>query len=227
VIAALPRWLAGTYGVRFAFGLTVTAYDRPNVQAGGMEFIAEHLVVCPGDDLQTLYADLLGASGLVKCKLQMMRSEPYPDCRLGPMLAAGLTLRHYPAFEGCKALAQVSQRFDRDLPAYGRYGIHVMASQNHAGELTIGDSHEYGSAVTPFDQSTIDELILDYLRTFLVAPTLRIASRWHGTYVKHPSAAYVVIRPAPHVVVITGVGGAGMTLSFGLADAVVAELAGA
>jgi FAD dependent oxidoreductase TIGR03364 len=227
VIATLPRWLAETFGVRFVFGITTTAYDPPHVHGGGAEFIAEQLIVCAGDDLQTLYPDALGEAGLVRCKLQMMRSVPCPESRLGPMLAAGLTLRHYRAFEGCRALAQVGQRFDRDLPAYGQYGIHVMASQNGAGELTLGDSHEYGSAVAPFDRTLIDDLILDYLRTFLVAPQLRIASRWHGTYVKHRTAAYVVIRPAPRVVVVTGLGGAGMTLSFGLADTVVAELAGA
>ena len=227
VVAALPRWLAETHGVRFAFGHAVTAYDPPHVHTGGTEFIAEQLMVCPGDDLQTLYPEALAAAGLVACKLQMMRSVPCPESRLGPMLAAGLTLRHYRAFERCPALARVVERFDRDLPAYGEYGIHVMASQNGAGELTLGDSHEYGPAVAPFDRTLIDELILNYLRTFLVAPHLRIASRWHGTYAKHPTAAYVAIRPAPRVVVVTGVGGAGMTLSFGLADTIVEELAGA
>ena len=64
-------------------------------------------------------------------------------------------------------------------------------------------------------------MILDYLDTFLDAPDLQIAARWHGIYAKHPRDAYFVAQPAPGVTVVTGLGGAGMTLSFGLADEVV------
>ncbi len=98
-----------------------------------------------------------------------------------------------------------------------------MVSQNGLGELTIGDSHEYGAAIEPFNKSEIDELILDYLKTFLVVPALPIAARWHGTYAKHPARPYVVLHPDSGITAITGLGGAGMTLSFGLAEAVVAR----
>jgi D-hydroxyproline dehydrogenase subunit beta len=89
--------------------------------------------------------------------------------------------------------------------------------------LIIGDSHEYGDAIDPFDNAEIDDWILAYLKTFLDAHKLRIAARWHGTYVKHPSEPYVIVNPAVRVTAITGVGGAGMTLSFGLAEQVVAR----
>ena len=75
------------------------------------------------------------------------------------------------------------------------------------GELTLGDSHEYGDAIEPFDNPHIDELILAYMRTFLTVPDLTIAARWHGTYVKHPTAAYVVARLAPQTLAVTGVEG--------------------
>ena len=72
----------------------------------------------------------------------------------------------------------------------------MLVSQNGRGELTIGDSHEYGDLIEPFDKTEIDEWILGYLKTFLDAPGLRIASRWHGTYAKHMTEPYVVIHPA-------------------------------
>lgn len=158
----------------------------------------------------------------MRCKLQMMRTSPV-GWRLGPMLAAGLTLRHYQAFAACPSLPALRERLDREHPAYGRYGIHVMASQNGAGELVLGDSHEYDAAAEPFDKAEIDRLILDYLHTFLAAPDLSIAARWHGVYVKHPTEAYRVLRPAPRVTAVVAAGGAGMTLSFGLAEQVVRE----
>ena len=51
----------------------------------------------------------------------------------------------------------------------------------------------------------------------------RIASRWNGVYVKHPTEPYFIARPAAGVTVVTGVGGAWMTLSFGLAEKIVKE----
>jgi hypothetical protein len=142
------------------------------------------------------------------------------------MLAAGLTLLHYKAFAGCPGLAAVRDRLTRQWPDHIPYGIHVMAAQNGAGELTLGDSHEYGADVTPFDNPSIDRLILDYLSTFLQIPELTIASRWHGIYVKHPTSAFSVLEPAAAATAVVGVGGAGMTLSFGLAEQTVAERLG-
>jgi hypothetical protein len=45
-------------------------------------------------------------------------------------------------------------------------------------------------------------------------------------YVKHPAEPWVVLEPAAGVTATVGVGGAGMTLSFGLAERVVADKLG-
>src|SRR5262249_50080204 len=138
--------------------------------------------------------------------------------RVGPMLAAGLTLRHYRSFAQCPTLPALVARLDRQLPDYGKYGIHVLVSQNSAGEIALGDSHEFGDAIEPFDKPHIDDLVLQYLRTFAAIPNLRIDSRWHGIYLKHKTEPYVIAAPQPGMKVVTGVGGNGMTLSFGLAE---------
>jgi hypothetical protein len=137
--------------------------------------------------------------------------------RLGPHLAGGLTLCHYPAFRICAALAALQQRVAAECPEYVRYGIHVMASQNHLGEVVIGDSHEYDEAIEPFDKAVIDGLILDYLRRMVRLPDETVAGRWHGHYAKHPTLPVFCARPRPGVSIMTAPGGAGMTLSFGLA----------
>ena len=225
VVAALPGYLAEKYGVRFEFGRAVVGYDRPYLLApGGPAVEADRLYVCSGDEVRTLYPDAFRSAGLARCKLQMMRAAPPADGRrLGPMLAGGLTLRHYRSFERCPGLPALKARVAAETPEFDRLGIHVMASQNGRGELVVGDSHEYGDAITPFDRDEVERLILGYLRTFLDAPGLRVEARWNGIYVKHPSEPYCILRPEPGVAVVAGVGGAGMTLSFGLAERVVGE----
>jgi D-hydroxyproline dehydrogenase subunit beta len=221
-VAKLAAHLETRYGVAFRFDTTVLGFKTPLVATSGEPEGAEQLIVCTGDDIQTLYPSALRDESVVRCKLQMMRTEAQPDSwRIGPMLAAGLTLAHYRAFEICPTLPALKERLEREYPEYKRYGIHVLVSQNGAGELTLGDSHEYGAEIEPFDKSHIDTLILKYLEGFLDAPHLRIASRWQGTYLKHRQKPWVVAHPDSRVTLVTGVGGAGMTLSFGLAEKVI------
>jgi FAD dependent oxidoreductase TIGR03364 len=224
VIANLPTRLNNEYRVQFAFNCAVTAYNDRHALAGGEKYIADNLYVCAGDDLQTLFPTIFRDSGLIRCKLQMMRSHPMSDdWRVGPMLAAGLTLAHYRAFQDCPSLPSLKRRFADEMSDYLRFGIHVMVSQNGLGELTLGDSHEYAAEISPFDKQEIDELALSYLSTFFNAPELRIASRWNGVYVKHPTKPYFIARLDSGVTICAGVGGAGMTLSFGLAEKIVRE----
>ncbi len=227
VLARLPDWLASELGIQFRFDTPVTAVEPGRVVASGDPIEAERIWICSGDETRVLFPKLLRASGIVRCKLQMMRSEPIgPPGSLGPMLAGGLTLRHYPAFQRCPGLPALCDRIAQESPWFDRHGIHVMVSQTRLGELTIGDSHEYGDPLGPFDNAEIDDHILEYLRGMLDIPGLRIASRWHGTYAKHPEQTHVVLEPGPGIRIVTGVGGAGMTFSFGLAEAQVNEVLG-
>jgi len=229
VIAALPGWLTKTYGVEFAFETPVLAATLPRVVTPAGERTVRRLVLCTGSDIRDLASDPFRDCGMIPVKLQMMRSQPFGDrFHLGTHLAAGLTLRHYTSFAKCPTLPALAKRLDAEFPEHARFGIHVLVSQNGLGELTIGDSHEYSDAITPFDNPRIDELILAYLRRFLVIPNLTIAARWHGVYVKLPAGAnYAVAQLGPDLVAVSGVGGAGMTLSFGVAETVVHEWLGA
>ncbi len=225
ILAQLPAFLSERFDVRFRFGAAVRSIDLPRVEAAWETWEAEHALVCGGDDFETLYPELFARSGIDRCKLQMMRTAPQPNgWELGPALAAGLTLRFYPAFEICaQTLPAYKARVAREMPEYDRWAIHTLVSQTADGALTIGDSHEYGLAVDVFNKTAIDELILRNARTFLRAPDLSIAERWHGVYAKHPEKFYLAIDAAPGVRIVTAVGGSGMTLSFGLAEEMIRE----
>jgi FAD dependent oxidoreductase TIGR03364 len=226
-IANLPAWLHRQYGVEFHFGTVVTEIDAPCLVAGGQTWRANHIFVCSGADFESLYPDVYAASGITKVKLQMMRTAPQPlGWRLGAALCGGLTLTHYDAFAHCPSLPQLKTRIEQETPHFPWWGIHVMVSQNQAGELIIGDSHEYGWNPQPFDRADINQYILEYLRGFAIAPSFDIAATWHGVYAKRPGHTEFIAHPDPQVTIVNALSGAGMTLSFGLAEEVVQVLLG-
>jgi FAD dependent oxidoreductase TIGR03364 len=220
VVAKLHAYLATLPRAEVRAGCAIRRIEHPKAElASGEVVTAKQIFVCGGDDVETLYPEIFRAAPVSRCKLQMMRTIVQPGgFRLGTHVAAGSTLRHYPVFKGLPALDSVRARFARDLPHFDRWGIHVMASQTREGEITIGDSHEYGDLLDPFDQDQIDRWILDYLTGFLHLPDLTIAQRWHGVYLKRMDGFLEFIHePEPGVRIVTGLGGNGMTLSLGLA----------
>jgi glycine/D-amino acid oxidase-like deaminating enzyme len=114
-------------------------------------------------------------------------------------------------------LPALQSRIANEMPDYEKYGIHTMISQTTAGELILGDSHEYGLSPSIFNRDEIDQLILKHIRTFTKIPDLTVSERWFGVYAKHFGQPYIRFQPEDGVEVVTGLGGAGMTLSFGVA----------
>jgi len=224
-IAALPEFLAEQHGVAFRFGTAITSINLPTIESGGERWSVARAIVCSGADFETLYPESYRCAGLTRVKLQMLRTVPQPEgWQMGPALAAGLTLRFYPAFGVCESLPALKRRIAQETPEYDRWGIHGLVSQTSCGELTLGDSHEYGLSVDPFNKEEIDRLMLGYIEGFLRAPDLSIAQRWHGVYAKHSEQPYLRLTPAPGVEIVTSPGGSGMTLSFGLAEKTLAGM---
>jgi FAD dependent oxidoreductase TIGR03364 len=219
-IRSLPGWLAKEYDVHFEFGTTITRVEPGLLHSSdGRQWATDKTIVCGGADFATLFPEVFANSGMKLCKLQMMQTVGQAaGWRIGPHLASGLTLRHYHNFDDCPGLPALKQRIAAESPELDRYGIHVMASQNDAGEVILGDSHEYDRDIEPFDKSQIDELILRELREIIHLPDWSIAERWHGIYAKCANAPIFTAEPFPNVHVFTGTGGAGMTMSFGLAE---------
>ena len=219
IVGSLPGFLAERYGVRFSFHTAVRKVETGCLEAQGERWEAGLIVVASGDDFETLFPEHFRASGITRCKLQMMRTVAQPQgWALGPALAFGLTFQHYPTFQVCPSRSALKERVRRETPELARFGIHVMVSENARGELTIGDSHEYGLEVDTFDKPVINRLILDYARQYLRVPALEIKESWHGVYAKHSERTYVVAAPVDGVRIVTVSSGSGMTLSFGIAQ---------
>ena len=221
-VRTLPLALSRKYQVELRYGTNVTSVELPRVETATEVWEVDQAVVCTGSDYETLFPEAFATSGIIRCKLQMMRTRPQPTgWSLGPSLCAGLTLLHYDCFRNCEALDALRRRLAADYPSQVSNGIHVLLSQTALGELTIGDSHHYGQTLEPFDLESVNAAILEYLYTFADPPLLEITEYWNGIYAKVPGRTEYVAQPEEDVLVVTGLGGAGMTLSFGLADDVV------
>lgn len=226
-IAALPAFLEQQYAVEFHWDKCVSYVSDNTIYVGNNEtHEADIIFICGGADFETLYPEVFSSVAITKCKLQMMRLAAQPgNWRIGPALCGGLSLIHYKSFAAAPSLRQLKQRYSKELPSLLEWGIHVMVSQNERGELTIGDSHEYGLTHDPFDRDDINKMIVDYLAGFAQFKDARVIETWNGIYAKLADGETdLFISPEPGVYILTGVGGAGMTLSFGLAEELVENL---
>ncbi|MEZ6144923.1 MAG: TIGR03364 family FAD-dependent oxidoreductase [Planctomycetaceae bacterium] len=219
-LAKFANWLAEQQECTICFGQSVIKAETGRITTEQGDVIdADRIIICSGSDTRTLFPEVFNRSELRLCKLQMLRTPPQPDgWILGPHLASGLTLRHYPVFQSCLSFPALKNRIAEETPELDRYGIHILAAQNDRGEIILGDSHEYDAAIKPEDKAEIDELILGKARKMIRLPDWTIAHRWHGLYVKHPTQPVLDIEPMDGVRLVTGFGGAGMTLALGYAD---------
>lgn len=67
-------------------------------------------------------------------------------------------------------------------------------------------------------------MILDYLKGFACFKNEKIIETWNGIYSKMKNGRIeIVLQPQEGVTIINGLGGAGMTLSFGLCEEIISN----
>jgi FAD dependent oxidoreductase TIGR03364 len=225
-IASLPAYLEETSSVKFVWNTAVTEVSTGRVKAGQQKYDADMVVVCSGADFETLYPSTFASLPITKCKLQMLRMRSSKaNFSLRTAICGGLSLTHYDSFKAAPAVAELKKHFAEYASEYVRYGIHVMVCQNGAGELTVGDSHEYDLAFDPFDKQYINQLILEYLKQIVNTQDWQLVETWNGVYPKLlDDRTHIFLQPEKDVYIFNGLRGAGMTLSFGLAERLMASL---
>ena len=225
-INQLATYLEQHYKVEFFWNTAISNVVFPEVHTGKNKYIADEIFICSGADFETLFPEIFLNTPITKCKLQMLRiNAQEQNWRIGPSLCGGLSMIHYLGFQDAPSLKKLKDRYQTQLAEYLKWGIHVMVSQNEEGQLTIGDSHEYGLSHDPFDKQFINDMIIDYLKTFSQFKDETVIQTWNGIYPKMTNGqTELVISPQKGVTIINALGGAGMTLSFGLAEEIVANL---
>lgn len=225
-LVKLPQYFKEHLAIQFIWGARVTKVAANTVFFDDQLLQADIVCICSGADFETLFPHHFKEVNITKCKLQMLRYKSNnKDFNLGTSVCGGLSLIHYKSFLASPSLALLQQRYQQQMPDYIKHGIHVMVSQNGTGELTVGDSHEYGLSLDPFDRAEINNLIIAYLNEFIDTSQWRLIETWNGIYPKMLNGdTDVVINPEAGVYILNGLGGAGMTLSFGFAEEVVGSI---
>lgn len=221
-VANVSEYLTTYSSVHFLWNHTVQEVGEGFVKSGNKILKADKVFICSGQDIETLFPEVFNALPIVKCKLQMMRMNLPMNRMIGTSVCGGLSLLHYGSFKNAPSLENLRNKIVSEMPEYIKHGIHVMVSQHELGELTVGDSHEYGYTFDPFDHHYINELIIHYLNSFMNASNWMISSTWNGVYPKMTDgSSWYFNEVLSNVYLLNGLGGAGMTLSFGVAEKMI------
>ncbi|MCC5937393.1 MAG: TIGR03364 family FAD-dependent oxidoreductase [Lunatimonas sp.] len=219
-ICKLAAYLDSQENITFFWNTAVSEISQHKVYAGKRFWEADLVLICTGSEYGTLFPDQAANFPLIKCKLQMMRTQPQPTSwQLPTPLAFGLSLVHYPTFQVAPSIHKLTAELADHYPNFVKWGVHVMAAQNAAGEVTIGDTHQYGKDLSPFDDMAINQEVFDFLLERLNIAIPKLHQTWHGIYAKPiDGSCYYFSEVQRGIWILNGLGGAGMTLSFGLAE---------
>lgn len=220
-IPALSRYLV-SLGGDVICGTAVTGIESGCLHLSGGELRAERIVVCPGDDFQTLFPGRL--AGLSRCQLQMLRLAD-PGFRLPSPVMSDLGLVRYLGYADLPEAATLKARLEQEKPDHLANGVHLIVVQSADGSLIVGDSHHYDAAPEPFASEAVDDLILDEYAAVLGAPP-PVLARWTGTYAVASDRLFLIDEPMPDVRLVVVTCGAGASLSFGLAERVLGHFEG-
>lgn len=223
------------YGLIYYPGTLVTAIgpigERLSLENNRRrELTAEKVLVCSGNDFHTLFPDIFQKSELQSVKLQMLLTKPQTQVQIPGSVLTGWTIRRYESFRECPSYAAIKAK--EDPTAYHReMGIHILFKQTADGRVILGDSHEYWDAGSP---ETIDFQIDDDINQAIIGAakniydldTYTVDKTWVGVYSQCKDRDIFEMEVMPNVHIVTGIGGKGMTGSFGFAEQQVEKLFG-
>jgi FAD dependent oxidoreductase TIGR03364 len=222
-IPALADWLAREYEVTFLWDTAVHAIDPPRLETSRGAVSAAAIVVCPGDDLVTLFPERLAAAAIGRCILQMLRLEN-PGFALPGTVMSDLSLLRYGGFASQPEAVALRHRLESEQREHLRHGVHLIIAQSADGSLVVGDSHHYDPATDPVADDRAYALILDEYRAVTGHEPPAVRQRWTGTYAVAAGRAVVIDAPSPRVRLVVVTSGIGASTGFAIGEEVINDL---
>jgi FAD dependent oxidoreductase TIGR03364 len=227
---AIPRlaaWLEGPKGVEFRRRTLVKAVEPGRVVTTGGVIEAAKVAVCPGDDLRTLFPEVIDRLGIGRCRLHMLKVMPADrGFRLPGSVMSDQSLVRYLGWSELPETEALKVRLQAEQGEWLAEGIHLIAVQGADGGLIVGDSHHYEWSPSPFARGRVDDLILQEMHAVLRLPGARVVERWTGTYATLPDRLMISEAPAEGVRLVIVTSGTGASTGFAIGEETISELFG-
>ena len=225
---AIPRlaaWLAAAHGVTFLRRTAVYGVDTGRLETTAGPVVADAIVVCPGDDLVSLYPERLARYGVQRSQLQMMRLRPRSAFTVGAAVMSDLSLARYPGYAALPEGAALRARLALEQPEHLAGGVHLIVVQSADGSLVVGDTHRYGFSPDPFSHAALDDLVLGEFLAVFPEVEFDVVERWIGTYSVLEDRTMLRDSPAPGVSLVMVTSGTGASTAFAIGEETLREFA--
>ena len=225
-IAALARWLAETQRVTFMRETHVRSVFPSRLDTSAGPVRAEAVVVCPGEDLRTLFAHRAATYRLTRCRVRMMRLSPGSRFRLAPTVQSDLGLLASPGFAELPEARALAIRLQSEKQEGGPTNLRLVVTQSADRSLIVGDSRTIAPTPDPFMPAAPENHLLSEFDRLFALPERTVIERWTGIHVA-ADRPLIVERPAERVRLVMPTGAFGASAALVAAEEVVAELFGA
>lgn len=220
-IAQLTAWLESE-GVTFLPRTAALAVEPGRVETPTGRISADHIVVCPGTDLVTLFPEVMARRHITLCKLHMLRIAD-PGFSMNAAVMSDLGLVRYLGYANSPSLPALRRRLEDEQAEWLADGIHLIAVQGADGSLVVGDSHHYADTPDPFQPRAVDDRILAELSATMAIDSPEVVERWVGIYPYGPDTAFTEpVLPGVRLVMVTS--GTGASTAFAIAEETIADL---
>jgi glycine/D-amino acid oxidase-like deaminating enzyme len=221
-LGALRHHLLASGRYSFLGGRQVWEVDRGRVtDTQGRVHAGDAVVICAGARSSVLASMLSAGAPLRRVRKQVVQTTPTAVV-LPTALADADSLRRVDGFAvPARALLPPPP------PVVEEFGVQLLCVQRGSGALTIGDTHEREEPFS-FDLSERPSQYLQArLGELLGGEAPAVVRRWEGVYQRcTDDRIWYREEVDDNVVVVTGAGGHGLTLSPAIADDTLTWLAG-
>lgn len=222
-IPAVAKYLQ-SIGIDFLWNEEVLDFSHQKIITQKRKIQFKKLIMAPGNHLKGLGRDVFEKKEVQSSKLHMLRVMPEKEITLPGGIMADLTLMRYPGYENLHSKKKLDKVIKKTSRAELDNGIHVIVVQGKDGSLTIGDSHHYTHDTHyPFENETIDNLILKKFNQVLPIGKYKVIERWVGEY---PSGKkdYLDHWLDKNICIANVTTGIGMSTGFAFAEDVISKL---
>lgn len=222
-VSSLAAWLA-EQGVKFFWNTAFSSLHDSGAHTSRGLIKAEHTVICVGHDLDYVFPQLAAERGVLRCALQMTRVEVAGRIRIDPAVLTTTSMLRYPAFVAMPAAATLRAELAEADPRLMEIDANVMFTQRPDGTFLVGDSHYLNPTQAPFQDEAVGQTLLDRAAELLGQGPFKVLERWQGVYAASSQQPFLIAPLSSSATAVTVTSGIGMTISFGLAQKVLAEI---